>query len=295
MRFIPLTSPVTTATLLAALALAGCSAERSNAPAEAGEHVASATSDAAAADDEAGPGISRAAAPGVAFAFNYAFTLPAKAISGVQQGHAAACERLGPNRCRIVGMTYEQPREDSVEARLDFRLSPDLAQRFASEGIAAVETAEGKLDRATINGEDAGSAIRLSQQDSAGLAAEVQRIEQRLAAKGLTPGERRDLQARISELNGQARDQARERGDNEASLASTPVTFVYASEGLLGGGNTFGKAASASFGSASAALSLLLLIAGIALPWIGLVALGVWGLRWIRRRQPSSATPHSAP
>ena len=41
------------------------------------------------------PGISPNAAPGVAFNYSYAFVLPSKAISAVQESHAAACEKLG--------------------------------------------------------------------------------------------------------------------------------------------------------------------------------------------------------
>lgn len=141
--------------------------------------------------ESAGPAISGAVAPGVAFRYNYAFTLPGKSISQVQQQHAAACQNLGPSRCRVTAIAYDQPGEDQVSAQLDLLLAPDLAHRFANEGIAAVERAEGKLDNAHVAGENAGDAINFSQADSAANEAEIARIEARACGrKALTNAER---------------------------------------------------------------------------------------------------------
>lgn len=121
----------------------------------------------AASGGMAVPGISPHAAPGVAFNYAYAFVLPSKAISGVQESHAAACEKLGIARCRITGMRYSLTDEDSVYAQLTFKLDPALARAFGKEGIAAVENAKGKLVDASITGQDVGTQITASQRRSA--------------------------------------------------------------------------------------------------------------------------------
>lgn len=277
--------PLTLTTILAAtLALSACGKKA--------DESAPAAAD-AAADSKAGPAISAAVAPGVAFAYNYAFTLPGKAISKIQQQHAAACQALGPSRCRITGMSYEQPREDDVSARLDFLLAPDIAASFGNDAVAAVEKAEGKLDNASVRGENAGDAIKLSQTDSAAIEAELSRLEARLAAKGLIAAERAELQQQAGSLRGQLRGKAAERATAEASIATTPVSFAYASESVLAGKGTFGKAAGASWSSAQGLLALLLLIGGIALPWLGIIGLIVLGWRWLRgsRAKPAAADP----
>ncbi len=274
-----------------ALTLTACSKAEDTASTSSDAATEAAADGASAANEAAGPDIGGVVAPGVAFTYDYAFTLPAKAISGVQRDHAAACERLGTGRCRVTGMRYDQPGEDRVEAGLDFLLAPDLAHRFASEGIVAVERAEGKLDNAQVNGENVGDAITLSQQDSAALQAEISRIEARLKAKGLTRDERAELSHRVEGMRDQLRGQAGDRRAKEAQLATTPVRFAYTSEGLIGGSGTFGKAASASLGSLGSALSFLMLLAGIALPWIGLIALLVLGWRLIKRRATSPQEP----
>ncbi len=160
-----------------AFLLSACSAEKS-------EEVAAAAPTGQSAAGQSGPAINAAVAPGVAFTFSYAFSLPAKAIPGVQQEHAAACQQLGPSRCRITGLNYEQPGEDSASGRMDFLLAPDIGHAFANQGIDAVKKAAGTLENAVVNGENAGDAIRLSQQDSAAVQAEIARIDQRLQAKG---------------------------------------------------------------------------------------------------------------
>lgn len=242
-----------------ALLVSGCAAEKSENPT---------TQEAAAAG---APDIGGAVAPGVAFRYDYAFTLPGKAISQVQQQHAQACQKLGPSRCRVTGMAYEQPGEDRVSARLDFLLAPDVAHAFGNEAVAAVEAAEGKLDNASVTGENAGDAIKLSQQDSAANEAEIARIEARLAAKGLTAAERTELQQQLAALRNQQDGLAQDRRTKEAAIASTPVSFTYSSQGILSGQGTFGKAASASWSSAESMLSLALLVLGVALPWVLLI------------------------
>ena len=264
-------------TITTALLLSACGAKTTDetaAPAAA----EAAGSQAKAANDATGPGIDRSLAPGVAFQYDYAFTAPAAAITGIQREHASACAKLGPSRCRVTGMAYEQPREGEVSARLDFLLAPDVSQAFASDAIGMVQKAEGKLDNARLEGQNAGQAIVLSQQDSAAIEAEATRIAGRLAAKGLTAAERVELQQQLAGLREQLRGNAQDRRSSEASIATTPVSFSYASEGLIGGKGTFGKAASASLSSVQTALSFALLLAGIALPWAALVALIV--LAW---------------
>jgi Domain of unknown function (DUF4349) len=290
----PLSRSVLLATLPSILLLSACGQKAEEAPSGPAA-AADAAAEAGGASDMAGPEIDRSVAPGVAFAYNYAFTLPAKAISGIQQEHAAACAKLGSSRCRVTGMSYEQPAEDRVSARMDFLLAPDIAHSFGSAGVAAVERAEGQLENASVSGENAGAQIELSQTDSAGIEAEAQRIEARLAAKGLTAAERAELQSQLGNLRQQLHGNAQTRRDLEKTIATTPVSFAYASQGLIGSGNTFGKAASASWSSLETMLSFLTLIAGIALPWLLVIGLIVAIVRSQALRRLLGKTPPAEP
>lgn len=279
------------ATTTTLLLVSGCSQKSEDAASgpsatQADSAPAPASKAEASVPGKAGPDIGSAVAPGVAFTYQYAFTLPAKAISGVQREHAAACERLGTARCRVTGMRYEQPGEDEVAASLDFLLAPDLAHRFGSEGIAAVEAADGEVDQASVNGEDAGGAVTLSQQNSAANQAEIERLETRLSAKGLGKDERAELTRRVEDLRGVLRGEAELRRGKEAAIASTPVSFAYSSEGLLGSQGSFGKAAGASWGNVETMLSVMVLVLGYAFPWLLLagVVILAWRLLKARRR-----------
>lgn len=289
----PLIVPVASALLL----LGACSQKSEDSAADAAAETSTGGGAEMASSSKDAPGLTSSAAPGVAFRYDYAFTLPTKAVSRVQQQHAAACERLGPDQCQITGMAFEQPSEDEVSARLDLLLAPELAQRFGGAAIAAVERAEGSVERAGVFGDNAGGAIEDSQRQSATIRAGLARIEKRLQIKGLGADERRDLLRRADELRGQLGEERQRRGVKEAALAMTPVQLSYASEGLFGGsGNPFTKAATVSLGSFGTMLSTLLALLGIALPW--LLVLAVVGLivrlRRAQRRLGETAAPADA-
>ena len=280
--------PVTRTLLLACtvplLILSACAAEKS-------EEAAATPEQAASSADAAGPDIARSVAPGVAFNLAYAFTLPAKTIPDIQQQHAAACAKLGTNRCRVTGVNFDQSGEDQASGRMDFLLAPDIAHSFASTATRLVEQADGKLDQANVTGENAGDQISLSQQDSAALQAEIKRIEARLAARGLTPRERAELQRQLGDLNREIDGQVNTRNRLEKAIATTPVSFSYASEGLIGGSGTFAKAASASWSSVEALLGFVAFIAGVALPWLLLIGLIVAIARSPLVRRLTGKTP----
>lgn len=276
----------------AVLLVAGCSKSENDQSTEAASEAApaatrhEAAADAASAGTAQAPDIGQAVAPGVAFSYRYAFTLPAKAIAGVQQQHAAACERLGPTRCRVVGMSYDQPRKDEVSARLDLLLAPEIAHSYGGDAIAAVEKAEGSIDNASVDGDNAGGAIEDSQRRSSALRAQLTRIEQRIAIPGLSKEEKTELAQRASELRGQLGGEQQVRQEKETTLATTPMSFAYGSEGVFSASNDpFGKAAATSWGSLTATLAFLLTAAGLLLPWLLLGALVVLLFRFRAMKQ----------
>jgi hypothetical protein len=144
---------------------------------------ASATMEAANAPPP--PAIGPSAAPGVAFNYRYAFRLPGERIAAVQEQHAAACEKLGLDRCRITGMRYRLVSDDDVEAMLAFKLDPAIARQFGKTGIEAVTRADGMLVDSEISGEDAGADIAYANRNEAQLNEDLARIEAQLAGKGL--------------------------------------------------------------------------------------------------------------
>ena len=285
---------------LVVLSIAGCSPQ----PKQQSESLTTSDirEDAGAGAPAMGPpAIAPQAAPGVAFRYRYAFVLPSRAISAVQEQHAAACEKLGIARCRITGMRYSLVDEDSVSAQLSFKLAPELARAFGKEGITAVETAKGKLVDAAIEGEDVGTQITASQRRTGDARAELTRIEQRLAAGGIGDSERAELNEQAERLRQQLAAERDTRSAGEEQLANTPMTYNYTGdESFSLGGNPVGDAAQGAWDSFITMISFVLLAVGVLLPWLVLLALllMLWRSppgRWLRTKLRGSGTKTPVP
>ena len=277
-----------------ALALVGCSEKSAEDTASTeGPAVAKESADAAV------PRIGIEAAPGVAFDYAYTFRLADDRISKVQEEHAAACETLGIQRCRIADVRYQLIDEKLVEAQTQFKLDPGIARKFGANAIASVEKAEGVLADASVAGEDVGTGILASQQRSAGSEAEIARLEERLKSGGLDKRERAELLAQIAQLRGQIGDERQSRRVGEARIAWTSVAFNYVSDGGLPGighENPFANAGETLMRSGSTALSFVLTLGAAILPWGVILALlvGLWRSRavvTIRRRLGEKSAP----
>lgn len=273
-----------------ALALVGCSEKQSE---DASVSTSSSTAE-EAASDAAGPDVALNAAPGVAFDYSYTFRLADDRIAKVQEEHAAACETLGIQRCRIVDVRYQLNDEKLVEAQTQFKLDPGIARKFGANALASVEKAEGVLADASVNGEDVGSEILASQQRSAGSEAEIARLEERLKQGGLDKRERAELLSQIGTLRGQVGDERQNRRAGEARIAWTSVAFNYASDGGLPGigrENPFSNAWSTLLGSGGTLLSVILVAGAAILPWALLVALIAFLWRRFRGRPTEPPAP----
>jgi hypothetical protein len=254
--------------------LAGCSqADRHGPPSGSADNQA---------ESAAGPDVSPTAAPGVAFNYRYLFRLPAGRIGAVQEAHAQACEKIGPARCRVTGMSFHRTSDEDVEARLDLKLDPALARAFGRQGVDAVVHADGVLAEAEISGEDEGRAIAAASRDEGQQEGALKTAEAQLARPGLGSAERTQLQAQVQEAREAVRASRSDRSDKQDLLAATPMTFAYASGDMAPG---FNRSLSTGFGNLVDALQWMLLAAITLAPWL-LLALLIWGL--IRRFSPQA-------
>ena len=260
-------------------AVAGCSGTneaREEAAAEAGAEAAEGSAAKVSTNETASEGaiftkpaaVSPSVAPGVAFQYRYDFRVPGDAIEAVQDEHAAACETLGLSRCQITGLNFQQGEEGYPQGRMEFLLDPSIARKFGRDAIASVEKAEGIVANSEVSGENVGSEIASSQVRSAGIEAEVKRIEARLAGKGLANDERVELRRRAEELRDMLGGEKQTRRDGEKRLATTPVVFDYSGDMGIGGAGAFSDAWSASSNSMATMFAMLLMLAGVVLPWL---------------------------
>lgn len=235
----------------------------------------------------AGPQVNPTAAPGVAFNYSYAFRLAADRIAAVQERHAARCEQLGINRCRITGMLYRVRSENDIEARLQFKLDPAIARVFGREGVGVVTENQGLLVESQITGTDAGAQIRQAGRSIAELEADLARVEQRLAASGLSRAERERIDYEAQQLRQTIRAARQSREDVAETLATTPMSFVYGSGDLVPGfaeDRPIGDALDQAGRNLVGGIAVLLVILVTLLPWALVALLGWFAYRAARRR-----------
>ena len=245
---------------------------------------------AARASRDGGPNVGVTAAPGVAFNYRYEFRLPPTNIAAVQEQHAQKCEQLTIAHCRITGMYYRVNNAHDVEAMLAFKLDPAVARQFGREGVAAVTGAEGMLSESEITGTDAGAQIHDANRSIAELQADLQRLETQLRAPDLDADEKARLEYQAQQLRESIRAGSVQRDEAQASLATTPMVFRYAS-GDPTLAQTMQDTGDSFLGSATILLRVLIAL----LPWAlagGLIALAVMFVRrrWFGRKTTEVTT-----
>ena len=227
MRYVLLTTTCLT------VLLAGCSKSQSDQPYQPERYSTASNATAPANSVLAGappsraitpsadiaPGVDVTAAPGVAFNYSYAFRLPAQNVKDAQEAHASACEKLGPQHCRITGMLYRLIGENNIVGAIQFKLDPALARTFGKQGIDAIVKADGKLVDAEITGTDAGAAIKTLDVQRQQAEAELQRLDRELARGDLKAAERSELQSQRAALAARLQEVKTETGNQEQSLA----------------------------------------------------------------------------
>ena len=236
-------------------------------------------------------------APGVAFNYSYAFRLPGNRISQVQEAHAAACEKLGIDKCRITGMRYRLVDQKDVQAMLALRLDPKIARQFGKEASSVVEKSDGMLVDQEITGEDVGSRISGATKTQAALRDELRMIQDELNRKvpmvrgSVAPQaavDRQSLLDRAEDIRRQLRElDDSKQSDNEA-LSGTPMVFNYGSGSVVPGFDVRSPIRDALQTSADnfvGGFAAILVILITLLPWVLIGWLIVWGVRRVGKRQ----------
>lgn len=234
---------------------------------------------AARANRDGGPNVGVTAAPGVAFNYNYAFSLPPTRIAEVQEQHAQMCEHLTVSHCRITGMFYRVNNAHDVEAQLAFKLDPAVARIFGREGADAVVRADGMLTESEITGTDVGTQIHAANRSIAELQGDLQRIEAQLRAPNLDLDEKARLEDQAQQLRESIRAGSAQRDEAQATLATTPMVFRYAS-----GEPTLGQSLQDTGDSFLGSASILLRIVIALLPWAFAAGIVAFIALAVRRR-----------
>lgn len=235
------------------------------------------------------PGVDPTIAPGVAFDFRYAFSLPERRIAATQEAHATLCARLGVTHCRVTGVRFDKARGGSAQGSMNFLLDPTMALGFAKDATALVEQAEGSLAASQVSGEDVGKSIVAGDKSADAIRAELARIDAQLRIPGLSKEARGKLVQQSAELRAQLRTLDTERSARVESLATTPIVFDY-EVAPVGVADSLKQGLSAGTASTSSMFNLIALAIGTLGPWMVLIGAGWLAVRRMRRKPVPVAT-----
>jgi len=111
--------------------------------------------EAAVAADETEAEVRVASADGaqIAYSYSYGYRVDSARIGDLQQGHAALCEKMGPQRCRVLGLSRAGSDDDGY-GELHMRVAADEARGFGTALDKAAEAVGGEQASFGLNGED---------------------------------------------------------------------------------------------------------------------------------------------
>jgi len=257
--------------------------------------------DDAAVSGDTGPDLGGRSAAGIAFSYAYSLVMPGDDIADVQETHAAACERLGPDRCRITGLHYTVAPSGGVDADLSMTVAASVARTFGRQGVLAAQKAGAVLGGVTIGGTEVATQARADTQAATEAITERARVQADLRRRQ-TPEARAELRRRDTELAAQARTARADAATARDSIANTPVSFDYRSGRGVGLANRVREAGDAAAASTAATLAAVLwVLATLGPPLVVLLALVVvwrrWGqAAWRRVAGPGApGAPHTPP
>ncbi|MFS0737650.1 hypothetical protein ABC347_11420 [Sphingomonas sp. 1P06PA] len=253
--------------VIASLLLSGCSAEHQSEDAV----------------QSGGPNVAVTAAPGVAFNYAYRFAIEARRIAAMQEMHAAACEALGIQRCRITALRFSQPDDHNVSGELTLALAPSLARRFGRNAVAVVERGGGRMVSTEIGGTDTAPETQAAERTASSVRAELAAAERLLASSRGSDSERGARVAQVERLRADLREISAANGTRQASLATTPVTLTYFAGDATGLAQISDALRRGGSNILTATAQILYILISLG-PWIVALMALAWTWRRIRRR-----------
>ena len=275
--------------VLLAVALGGCGQERG------GSGTAGLREDIAAdaADDQpaSAPATLAVAMPRIAYSYSYGFQVPEAELAPLVRQHRALCDRMGPQRCRLVGLEQGTGEGAYPTAKMELQVAAAEATRFGTELGRAATAAGGRTVDTTIGAEDLSkqmvdTAARIrTKEQVVGRLSEILRTRTGNVAQ-LVEAEKAIAQAQ-EELEAARGWMAQMAG----RVAMSKVQINYSAATRTG--NTLpsiGESLGRSFAAFGQSLAVLLNLLILLLPWVLLGGSVLLAVRAYRRRTAERAT-----
>jgi Domain of unknown function (DUF4349) len=226
------------------------------------------------------------AVPRIAYTYGYSFRLEGYRIAAVQERHLALCRRLGPARCRIVGMRRGGQDGEAATAALNLQVAAPLAEAFG-RGLMATSAAAGAeaIDR-SIAAEDLSRQMVDSEARIRTREVLIRRLTGLLETRSGNIAQAVEAERAINtaqeELDSARTWLAEMRG--RVAMSAIEISYLAREPAAPAAANPVAEALDRVGSISATSLGAMILIAGIALPWLALAA-GLFLLaRVVRRR-----------
>lgn len=230
----------------------------------------------------------------LAYVHTYRLELPARAVTGLMNGHEQACVRAGPAVCQVVEASVRSAGRDETSGRLTLKAVPAWAAEFRRKLAPDAEKAGGRVADSGTSTEDLTRRLVDTEARLRALTTLQTRLEGLLAAR---PG-------KLQELLEVERELARVGGEIDATrsalavmrsrVATETLTLTYASRGVLAPEGAFapvGQAASGVVRNAAGVLGAIITLASFLAPIALVLGVPAWLLLRARRRRVSDVGP----
>ena len=218
------------ATLAAMLASCGSVPDRSMMAAEQ-LNVAPAPADMKQEAPEGGAGQSSAiplSQPQLAYSYRYGFRLPSDRVAETQKAHAAACEKLGPTRCRVISLSQSGD-ENRHYGELKLSVEAKRARSFAADLGGIVSGKGGEQIDAGMTAEDLSKQIVDTDARIRAKTLLAERLTQLLATRGGSVADLVAAERALSQVQEEL-DQARTwLAEMKGRVAMSDMTITYSS------------------------------------------------------------------
>ena len=218
----------------------------------------------------------------IAYSYSYGFRIAADRIEALQQSHAALCEKMGPNHCRVLRLARAGSDDDGF-GQLDLRVAANEARGFGASLGETAEEAGGEQASFAIDGEDLTETIIDTESHLASRRLLRERLMEVLRTRQGTVGDLVEAERAVAEVNEDLDSAASNLAElsNRVRMSAVSIEYgPYIAEGSTG----FARPISDALGSIGTTLGVtiaaIVYIAVALIPIVPFVML----LRWLWRR-----------
>lgn len=266
--------------LLLAASLAACSGQPSTGTSEAMEMYDVAQPTLAAEQPRAQVGR-------IAYVYRLGFTLDGARISDLQQRHEALCRRLSPARCQLLKVDRSSG-DGNGSGAMTLQVDARLARRLTTALELAAAGVGGRTSESAIEAEDVTKATIDAEARLRQRALLVQRLTELLRSRQASVGDLVAAEKAVADAQEELDAARASLALLNRRVATSTIDISYASRSA-GGADMFGSPGALldqSRNQLLGSLRALLSFAIVAIPWILVLWLLLWGFRgWRRRRR----------